>query len=415
MLDLIDELSPVHGAPAVAPEWEDPARYWPRLSAVTGSLPAPVAVIDREALRYNAMDLLVRAGGLPIRVASKSVRVRAVLDAVLKLPGFRGILAFTLEEALWLAETHDDIMLGYPTVDRAGLERLFADEQAAQRITLMVDDLVHLDLIDSVAGPGSRPDIRVAIDVDASWRSSLLGHIGVRRSALFSAGEVAAFARKVVARPGFRLVGLQMYDAQIAGQGDDAGPDAPLIRMVQARSRNELRERRAAIVSAVGAIAPLEILNGGGTGSLEFTGSDESLTEASAGSGLLGGHLFDGYRSFRPAPASAFAFDVVRRPAPDIATVLGGGWIASGPALASRQPRAVWPEGLHTLSREAAGEVQTPLQGPAATSLGVGDRVWFRHAKSGEPAERIERYHLVSGDEIIDELPTYRGEGKAFL
>jgi D-serine deaminase-like pyridoxal phosphate-dependent protein len=415
VLDLIDELSPVHGAPSVAPEWEDPARYWPRLSAVTGHLPAPVAVIDREALRYNAMDLLVRAGGLPIRVASKSVRVRAVLDAVLKLPGFHGILAFTLEEALWLAETHDDIMLGYPTVDRAGLERLFADEQAAQRITLMVDDLVHLDLIDSVAGPGSRPELRVAIDVDASWRSSLLGHIGVRRSALFSAGEVAAFARKVVARPGFQLVGLQMYDAQIAGQGDDAGPDAPLIRMVQARSRNELRERRAAIVAAVGAIAPLEILNGGGTGSLEFTGSDESLTEASAGSGLLGGHLFDGYRSFRPAPASAFAFDVVRRPATDIATVLGGGWIASGPALASRQPRAVWPEGLHTLSREAAGEVQTPLQGPAATSLGVGDRVWFRHAKSGEPAERIESYHLVSGDETIDELPTYRGEGKAFL
>lgn len=415
MLDLIDELSPVPGATAVAPEWEDPARYWPRLSAVTGHLPAPVAVIDREALRYNAMDLLVRAGGLPIRVASKSVRVRAVLDAVLKLPGFHGILAFTLEEALWLAETHDDIMLGYPTVDRASLERLFADEQAAERITLMVDDLVHLDLIDSVAGPGARPEIRVAIDVDASWRSSLLGHIGVRRSALFSAGEVAAFARKVVARPGFRLVGLQMYDAQIAGQGDDAGPDAPLIRMVQARSRNELRERRAAIVAAVGAIAPLEILNGGGTGSLEFTGSDESLTEASAGSGLLGGHLFDGYRSFRPAPASAFAFDVVRRPAVDIATVLGGGWIASGPAVASRQPRAVWPEGLHTLSREAAGEVQTPLQGPAATSLGVGDRVWFRHAKSGEPAERIASYHLVSGDEIIDELPTYRGEGKAFL
>lgn len=415
MLDLIDELSPVHGAPAVAPEWEDPSRYWPRLSAATGHLPAPVAVIDREALRYNAMDLLVRSGGLPIRVASKSVRVRSVLDAVLKLPGFRGILAFTLEEALWLAETHDDIMLGYPTVDRAGLERLFADEQAAQRITLMVDDLVHLDLIDSVAGPGARPEIRVAIDVDASWRSSLLGHIGVRRSALFTAGEVAAFARKVVARRGFRLVGLQMYDAQIAGQGDDAGPDAPLIRMVQARSRNELRERRAQIVTAVGAIASLEILNGGGTGSLEFTGSDESLTEASAGSGLLGGHLFDGYRSFRPAPAAAFAFDVVRRPAADIATVLGGGWIASGPAVASRQPRAVWPEGLHPLSREAAGEVQTPLQGPAAASLGVGDRVWFRHAKSGEPAERIERYHLVSGEEIIDELPTYRGEGKAFL
>lgn len=411
MLDLTDELSPA----SIAPEWEDPARYWPRLSAATGRLPAPVAVIDREALRHNAMDLLVRSGGLPIRVASKSVRVRAVLDAVLALPGYRGILAFTLAEALWLAETHDDIVLGYPTVDRGSLERLFADERAAQRITLMVDDPVHLDVVDSVAAPGSRPEIRVAIDVDASWRSSLLGHIGVRRSALFTPGEVAAFARTVAGRPGFRLVGLQMYDAQIAGQGDAAGPDAPLIRLVQARSRAELRERRAAIVAAVSEIAQLDFLNGGGTGSLEFTGSDESLTEASAGSGLLGGHLFDGYRSFRPAPASAFAFDVVRRPAADIATVLGGGWIASGPAVASRQPLPVWPEGLRTLPREAAGEVQTPLQGDAAGLLGVGDRVWFRHAKSGEPAERIDRYHLVSGDEVIDELPTYRGEGKAFL
>lgn len=415
MLDLTADLSPERGLSSVAPEWQDPSRYWPRLSAATGHLPAPVAVIDREALRHNAMDLLVRAGGLPIRVASKSVRVRAVLDAVLSLPGYRGILAFTLAEALWLAETHDDIVIGYPTVDREGLAELFASEDAARRITVMVDDPAHLDIIDSVAPAGRRPEIRVAIDADASWRSAALGHIGVRRSALFDAGEVAAFARQIVRRPGFRLVGLQMYEAQIAGQGDAAGADAPLIRFVQSRSRAELRDRRAAIVAALTDVAPLEFLNGGGTGSLEFTGSDESLTEASAGSGLLGGHLFDGYRSFRPAPASAFAFDVVRRPTVDIATVLGGGWIASGPALASRQPLPVWPQGLRTLAREAAGEVQTPLQGQAATALGIGDRVWFRHSKSGEPAERIDRYQLVSGDEVIDELPTYRGEGKAFL
>ncbi|MCM3779444.1 alanine racemase [Microbacterium hydrocarbonoxydans] len=415
MLDLTADLSPAPEQSPVAPEWHDPGRYWPRLSAATGHLPAPVAVIDREALRHNALDMLVRAGGLPIRVASKSVRVRAVLDAVLQLPGYRGILAFTLPEALWLAETHDDIVIGYPTVDRAALAELFASEQAARRITLMVDDPAQLDLIDSVASSERRPEIRVAIDADASLRSAALGHIGVRRSALFSADEVAAFARTIVRRPGFRLVGLQMYEAQIAGQGDAAGPDAPVIRLMQARSRAELRDRRAEIVGALAGIAHLEFLNGGGTGSLEFTGSDESLTEASAGSGLLGGHLFDGYRSFQPAPAAAFAFDVVRRPTADIATVLGGGWIASGPAVASRQPKPVWPAGLRTLPREAAGEVQTPLQGPKAATLGVGDRVWFRHAKSGEPAERIDSYHLVSGDEVVDELPTYRGEGKAFL
>lgn len=410
MLDLID--GPTTASPGA---WEDPARWWPRLSAATSHLPAPVAVIDLDALRHNAMDLLVRAGGIPIRVASKSVRVRSVLDAVLRIPGYRGILAFTLAEALWLSETHDDIVVGYPSVDRAGIARLAQDEFAASRVTLMVDDPAHLDFIDSVAAPAGRAEIRVAIDADASWRSAALGHIGVRRSPLFTAEDVARFAREIVRRPGFRLVGLQMYEAQIAGQGDDAGPDAPVIRFAQARSRDELRHRRAAIAAALIDIAPLEFLNGGGTGSLEFTGSDESVTEATAGSGLLGGHLFDGYRSFQPAPASAFAFDVVRRPTADIATVLGGGWIASGPPVASRQPRPVWPTGLRMLPREAAGEVQTPLQGRAAESLDIGDRVWFRHAKSGEPAERIDAYQLVSGDEIVGELPTYRGEGKAFL
>lgn len=412
MLDLIAGHGPASDSDA---PWHSPDRFWSALTDATAHLPAPVAVIDREALRHNAMDLLVRAGGLPIRVATKSVRVRAVLDAVLEIPGYRGLLAFTLAEALWLAERYDDIVLGYPTVDRAGLARLLADERAASRITLMVDDSAHLDVIDSVAGPTSRPEVRVAIDVDASLRSSSLGHVGVRRSPLHSAAQVAAFAREIVRRPGFRLVGLQMYEAQIAGQGDAAGPDAPVIRMVQARSRDELRRRRAEIADVMTQIAPLEFLNGGGTGSLEFTGSDESLTEATAGSGLLAGHLFDGYRSFQPAPAASFALDVVRKPTQAIATVLGGGWIASGPAVTSRQPLPVWPAGLRTLGREGAGEVQTPLRGAAAEDLRVGDRVWFRHAKSGEPAERIDRYHLVSDGTVVGELPTYRGEGKAFL
>lgn len=412
MLDLIAGHGPASDSDA---PWHSPDRFWSALTDATAHLPAPVAVIDREALRHNAMDLLVRAGGLPIRVATKSVRVRAVLDAVLEIPGYRGLLAFTLAEALWLAERYDDIVLGYPTVDRAGLARLLADERAASRITLMVDDSAHLDVIDSVAGPTSRPEVRVAIDVDASLRSSSLGHVGVRRSPLHSAAQVAAFAREIVRRPGFRLVGLQMYEAQIAGQGDAAGPDAPVIRMVQARSRDELRRRRAEIADVMTQIAPLEFLNGGGTGSLEFTGSDESLTEATAGSGLLAGHLFDGYRSFQPAPAASFALDVVRKPTQAIATVLGGGWIASGPAVTSRQPLPVWPAGLRTLGREGAGEVQTPLRGAAAEDLRVGDRVWFRHAKSGEPAERIDRYHLVSEGTVVGELPTYRGEGEAFL
>ena len=411
-LDLLTPTPASAAAPATAATAAEP---WRERTAAIAGLSGPVAAIDVDALRYNALDLVVRSGGVPIRVASKSIRVRDVLDAALALPGYRGILAFTLPEALWLAETHDDIVLGYPTVDRAALATLAADAQAASRITLMVDDLAQLDLVDAVAAPASRAEIRVAIDADASWRAPVLGHIGVRRSPVHDAAEVARLARSIARRPGFRLVGLMMYEAQIAGQPDDTGSGDAVIRWMQRRSGQELLDRRGAIVAALREIAPLEFVNGGGTGSLESTASDLAVTETTAGSGLLAGHLFDGYRAFTPAPAAAFALDVVRKPTPDIATVLGGGWIASGPPVASRQPLPVWPEGLHTLGREGAGEVQTPLQGEAARGLRVGDRVWFRHAKSGELAERVDRYHLTSGDRLVGEAATYRGEGKAFL
>ena len=401
--------------PTATKPWADPASYWGAMTHALADISGPVAAINAEALRYNALDLVVRAGGVPIRVASKSVRVREVLDAVLALPGYAGVLAFTLPEALWLAETMDDIVLGYPTVDRAALAALTADENAAARITLMVDDLAQLDLVDAIAAPGARAEIRVAIDADASWRAPALGHIGVLRSPVYEVAEVAALARSIAARQGFRLVGLMMYEAQIAGQGDATGSGDTVIRWMQRRSAAELLDRRAAIVSALRDIAPLEFVNGGGTGSLELTASDQSVTEVTAGSGLLAGHLFDGYRAFDPAPAAAFALEVVRKPAPDVATVLGGGWIASGPALESRQPRAVAPAGLRMAPREGAGEVQTPLRGDAARDLRIGDRVWFRHSKSGELAERVAAYHLVDGDERLGELPTYRGEGKAFL
>ncbi|MGK3950762.1 alanine racemase [Microbacterium sp. I2] len=409
--------------PATKP-WEQPSSFWGAMSRAVAAVSGPVAALSVDALRYNALDMVVRAGGVPIRVASKSVRVRAVLDSVLALPGYRGILAFTLPEALWLSKphgempAHDDIVLGYPTADRAAIAALVADEDALSRITLMVDDPAQLDLVDSTAAPGSRPEVRVAIDADASWRAPGLGHVGVLRSPVHEPAEVAALARTIAGRDGFRLVGLMMYEAQIAGQGDATGPGDTIIRWMQRRSAAELLDRRAAIVSALRDIAPLEFVNGGGTGSLELTASDLSVTELTAGSGLLAGHLFDGYRAFDPAPAAAFALEVVRKPAPDVATVLGGGWIASGPALESRQPRAVWPPELRTAAREGAGEVHTPLRGDAARALKVGDRVWFRHAKSGELAERIDRYHLVDSavpGGTVGTVATYRGDGQAFL
>src|SRR5205807_6173096 len=135
----------------------------------------------------------------------------------------------------------------------------------------------------------------------------------------------------------------------------------------------------------------------------------------SAGSGLYAPTLFDAYRAFTPLPAALFALPVVRRPGPGVVTALGGGYLASGPADAARLPRPHLPAGLRLDPQEGAGEVQTPLLGAPARELRVGDRVYFRHAKAGELCERFNTLHLVEGDRIADEVPTYRGEGRCFL
>ncbi len=343
----------------------------------------------------NAADLRRRAGGKPVRLASKSVRCRALMERA----ALQGVLAFTLPEALWLAERGwEDLVVAYPSTDREALRRAAGHEQ----VTVMVDCVEHLDLLG--------PRTRVCIDVDAGWW--LLGgrvRIGAKRSPVHTPRQAAELAREVVRR-GHVLDGLMSYEAHIAGLGDAGRPH---IRVMQALSARELAERRAAIVAAVREVAPLRFVNGGGTGSVERTVAEPAVTEVAAGSGLFAPSLFDRYRAFSARPVAFFALPVVRRPSPRVATVLGGGYPASGPAGKDRLPRPVWPVGLRLDPQEGAGEVQTPLHG--RPDLRIGDRVWFRHAKAGELCERFSSLYLVDFDGVVDEVPTYRGEGMTFL
>jgi D-serine deaminase-like pyridoxal phosphate-dependent protein len=389
-----------------------------RYDTATAHLDPPYAIVDLDAFRANARELTRRAAGKPIRVASKSVRCRDLLTEVLKLPGYGGVMAFTLPEAIWLARHGvTDVLLGYPVAHRAALAEL-TDPVLASAITLMVDHVAQLDFVDSVL-PANRPEIQVCLDLDASWRP--LGgrvHFGTRRSPVHTPKQAVALARTIVARRGFVLTGLMSYEGQIAGL-TDAPPGHPVrgaaIRLLQRGSYRELAARRAAAVEAVRRIAPLRFVNAGGTGSIEQCAAEPATTEITAGSGLYGPALFDGYRNWKPRPAALFALSVVRRPAPDIATVHGGGWIASGSPRDDKQPMPWLPSGLKLLGTEGAGEVQTPLRGAAAASLKIGDRVWFRHAKAGELCECVLELHLVEGDAVVGTAATYRGEGYAFL
>ncbi len=395
----------------------DLARY----NAATASLEPPFAVIDLAALRANAAGMTQRAAGKPIRLASKSVRCRALLEQVLGTGGFRGILAFTLPEALWLAGqgVSDDIVVAYPSTDRAALTRLASYPAAAAAITVMIDSAEQLDIIEKAAAAVSDPaPIQVCLDIDTSYVG--LGGMmraGARRSPVRTPAEAAALARDIAGRPGIRLTGAMAYEAQIAGVGDKP-PGRPAyaqaVRQMQRRSAAELARRRAAIVAAVREVTPLRFVNGGGTGSIERTAAEDAVTEIGAGSGLYQPSLFDSYRAFSGQPAALFALPVVRRPAPGVVTVAGGGYVASGPAHGSRLPQPYLPAGLRLDKQEGAGEVQTPLLGKAADGLRIGDRVWFRHAKAGELCERFGELHLIDGDTVTATVPTYRGEGQSF-
>lgn len=391
-----------------------------RLDTATAGIDAPLAAVDLEAWEANAADLTRRAEGVPIRVASKSVRNRTLLRDVLSRPGYRGVLALTLAEAIWLVSTDvsDDVVVGYPSTDRSSLARLAGDPELATAVTVTIDDIAQLDLIDAVAPPDGRSDIRVCLELDCSWRPLGRFRIGAKRSPLHEPADLARLAHTVATRKGFTLVGVLAYESQIAGV-----PDAPpgrwfrgrTVRLMQDRSAAELRRRRIAAVEAVRQEADLEFVNGGGTGSIERTAADPAITEVAAGSGLLAPRLFDGYTSFTPRPAAFFAVPVVRRPGRGVVTVAGGGYIASGAAGDDRLPIPWVPEGLALDPDEGAGEAQTPLLGAVADTLAIGDRVWFRHAKAGELAERFDTFYLVRGERLAGSTATYRGDGKCFL
>ncbi|MFE0766566.1 amino acid deaminase/aldolase [Streptomyces smyrnaeus] len=398
----------------------DPATVRARYDRATTQLDAPLALVDLAAFDANADDLLRRAGGKPVRVASKSVRCRALLERVLAKDGFSGVMSYTLAESLWLARSGiTDVLLAYPSADRAGYAELAGDPKLAAAVTVMVDDPAQLALIDA-ARDGGGERIRVCIELDTSLR--LLGgriHIGSRRSPLHSPAELADLARAVQRRPGFQLVGVMAYEGHVAGVGD-AVAGAPVlsrgIRLMQSAARRELAGRRAAAVRAVRAVAPdLEFVNGGGTGSVQHTAAEEAVTEIAAGSGLYVPRLFDNYTSFTGRPAALFAMPVVRRPGVGVVTVLGGGYPASGAAGPDRLPEPWLPTGLRYAPQEGPGEVQTPLLGRPADDLLIGDKVWFRHAKAGELCERFDTLHLVEGDRVTASVPTYRGEGMTFL
>ena len=379
----------------------------------------PAAFIDLDALDANLADLRARAGRLPIRLVTKSVRSVAILRRVLASGApFRGLMCYSPAEAAWLAsQGFDDLLVAYPSVEPTDLRAVAAQLRAGRTIVLMVDSAAQVQRIAAIAKLEGvvQP---LAIDLDMS--SDFPGlHFGVFRSPVNGPDAALALAAEIARHPSLRLDGLMGYESQIAGLMDEVpgqGAKNAVIRLLKRRSIPEVNERRRATVAALAAAGhTLRFVNGGGTGSFESTRNDSSVTELAAGSGLYVPTLFDHYRAFRGRPAAGFAVAVTRAPAPGIVTCAGGGYPASGPGGADRMPKPWLPEGCTLVATEGAGEVQTPVRVPAGVALAPGDPLLFRHAKAGELCERFNELLLIEGGAVVDKVATYRGDGKCFF
>ena len=408
-------------------------RYQSYKAALDGKR-LPLLFLDLDQLDANAAAILRLAGQKPVRIATKSIRSVAVLRHILSRSGqFQGLMAYSVSEAIWLSgQGVTNILTGYPTTEPDDFEAAFewaakAKDKSATGmfpVTFMACATEHLDTLATLA-KNCQLNVGICIDVDHSL--SLPGlHFGVRRSPLRSASDVTRLAEAVLHRPGLVIRGVMGYEAQVAGVPDSDPANWSqngIIRVLKSASLRHIARLRRDILKSLQGVreranqperVPIDLFNGGGTGSLHATADDPNITELTAGSGFYAPCLFDHYAGFRLQPAMGFALRITRKPAPGWITCHGGGYIASGAAGKNKQPQPWLPAGLSLSPLEGAGEVQTPLTGEIA-GLDIGDPVFFRHAKAGEICEHFNEIHLIRSGQHAGTCMTYRGEGKKFI
>lgn len=379
-------------------------------------LPLPLAFVDIDLLFDNCRRVLELANGMPVRIATKSVRSISLLKMVMKqFPQFKGLMAFSANEATFLAASgFDDILIAYPTVEQSALDAAIRLVKEGRRIVFTVDCKEHCLVLDQL---GQKYDVKIEVSLDVDMSIALPGiFFGVRRSPIRSKMDAERFVADIAGFSNIKLCAVMGYEAQLAG-APDRNPfrllDSFVVRILKKITAKYSFRRRSEVVAFLRSRGfNIDIVNGGGTGSLKLSRQDQSLTELTAGSALFCPVLFDYYDDLGLLPAAGFALPVSRVPAIGMVTCHGGGFIASGSSGADRLPTPYLPPGLKLLPLEGAGEVQTPMTTSSA-DLNIGDPVFFRHAKAGELCEHFLKLHLLSrnGCETVN---TYRGDGKQF-
>lgn len=374
----------------------------------------PLVICDLDAFNQNLerVGKYLKKTKKSLRLCTKSVRVPELVNKVEKEDFVNGIFTYNSAEALFYAEKYKtkDILLGYPTMSKVDVEELC---QAAKidgvSITVMVDDTKQIDLLDDLAAKNN-VEFSTLIEIDVA--DKLLGrNIGVLRSPIRKPEIAVNLAQIIDKKAHLHFRGIMGYEAQNASIGDDK----ILFRFAKKRSRKHVNKWRQNVVEAlnIAGFQP-EVVNGGGSGCYQETAIEPSITEIGIGSLLFKSHIFDTINSLNEyLPSLFFVLQIVRKPQKNIATAFSGGYVSSGSVRAL--PISVIPKNLKTSKDEVFGEVQTPFIFNAnKINLNLGDLIFCRFGKAGEPLEHFNEILICSKGEIIDRYKTYRGYGKRF-
>jgi D-serine deaminase-like pyridoxal phosphate-dependent protein len=374
----------------------------------------PLVVCDIDAFNQNLERVgeFLRTSKKSMRLCTKSVRVPELIKIVEEKDFVNGIFTYNSAETLFFAENYKirDILLGYPTTSPIDIEELCrAASIEGVEISVMIDSKYHINQLEKAA---IRHNVEFNILIELDVADHFLGqNVGVLRSPLRNSEDIIKLARDIEKCKNLKYRGIMGYEAQNASLGDTS----VFIRWIKKRSRKHVNELREKVVNSLisEGLEP-EVVNGGGSGCFQETAIEPSITEIGIGSLLFKSHIFDSIISLQEfIPSLFFVLQVVRKPKENIITCFSGGYVSSGSVRA--HPIVIKPNNLKSFKNEEFGEVQTPLKfNPKKITLDLGDPIFCRFGKAGEPLEHFNDVNIFSKGTFVDKYYTYRGLGKKF-
>lgn len=381
-------------------------------------LERPFAWLDMQALDTNIKFINQRVRDKKVRIATKSIRSIQVLNYIYeKLENVSGFMTFTASETCYLLENgFDHLLIGYPVWEEHSVLPIFDYIKKGYDVCFMIDDVRQAKWLNALA-KRENLEISICIDINLSIESSII-YFGTRRSSIKTIKVLKELLDSLQKLSHLQINGVMGYEAQLAGVGDVSIQKwkRPIIQQLQKRSRKQVAKfRNEAVDTILSVTGELEFVNGGGSGSIDFTSQCPEVTEITVGSAFFNPALFDQYSALNLRPAAGFALRITRNPEEHVVVCHGGGYIASGAISIDKQPVLYEKGKFEYFSLEGAGEVQTPLKVITKETLKLGDTLYFRHAKAGELCERFTKLEAIRNGQHINSFKTYRGDGQCFL